>query len=73
MLSSTRNAARANLAAELPAAVLDQLLTIDINTAIAWSNYVQHDWTALPRRCVLPSLTEDHPPSGRRGRSASSR
>jgi hypothetical protein len=35
MLSSTCNAARANLAAELPAAVLDQLLTIDINTAIA--------------------------------------
>jgi hypothetical protein len=31
MLSSTRNAARANLAAELPATVLDQLLTIDIN------------------------------------------
>jgi hypothetical protein len=33
MLSSTCNAACANLAAELPAAVLDQLLTIDINTA----------------------------------------
>jgi hypothetical protein len=31
MLSSTCTAARANLAAELPAAVLDQILTIEIN------------------------------------------
>jgi hypothetical protein len=31
MLSSTCNAACGNLAAELPAAVLDQPLTIDIN------------------------------------------
>jgi hypothetical protein len=46
MISNTRGAARANLAAELPAAVPVQLLDININTAIAWPNYAQHDWTA---------------------------
>ena len=45
-LRRARSAALAALAAELPAAVLAALLDLNINTAIAWANYAQHDWTA---------------------------
>ncbi|WP_176926748.1 hypothetical protein [Actinokineospora alba] len=44
-LRRARSAALASLAAQIPAAVLAQLLDININTAIAWANYAQHDWT----------------------------
>lgn len=43
-LRRARSAALAALAADLPAAVLADLLDININTAIAWSTYAQTDW-----------------------------
>ncbi|GAA3541739.1 hypothetical protein GCM10022222_26760 [Amycolatopsis ultiminotia] len=45
-LRRARSAALAALAADIPAAVLAQLLDINISTAIAWANYAQHDWSA---------------------------
>jgi hypothetical protein len=45
-LRRARSAALAVLAADLPSAVLAQLLDIHINTAIAWSHYAQTDWSA---------------------------
>jgi hypothetical protein len=45
-LRRARSAALAALAADIPAAVLAQLLDLNINTAINWANYAQHDWTA---------------------------
>lgn len=45
-LRRARSAALAALAADIPAAVLAQLLDLNINTAITWANYAQHDWTA---------------------------
>ncbi len=45
-LRRARSAALAALAAELPAAVLANLLDPNINTANAWVTYAQHDWTA---------------------------
>jgi hypothetical protein len=45
-LRRARSAALAALAADLPAAVLADLLDININTAITWSTYAQTDWTA---------------------------
>jgi hypothetical protein len=44
-LRRARSAALAALAAELPAAVLANLLDLNINTANAWATYAQHDWT----------------------------
>jgi hypothetical protein len=44
-LRRARSAALAALAADIPAAVLAQLLDLNINTAIAWANYAQHDWS----------------------------
>jgi hypothetical protein len=44
-LRRARSAALAALAADLPAAVLADLLDIHINTAITWSTYAQTDWT----------------------------
>jgi hypothetical protein len=38
--------ALAALAADLPAAILADLLDININTALAWSTYAQTDWAA---------------------------
>ncbi|WP_040830377.1 hypothetical protein [Nocardia jiangxiensis] len=40
-----RSAALAHLAAEIPAAVLAQLLDLHINTALAWATYAQNDWS----------------------------
>ncbi|MFC5107433.1 hypothetical protein [Kibdelosporangium philippinense] len=45
-LRRARSAALAGLAAELPAAVLAQLLDININTALTWTRHTQADWTA---------------------------
>jgi hypothetical protein len=45
-LRRARSAALAALAAEIPAAVLANLLDININTANSWANYAQHDWTS---------------------------
>jgi len=45
-LRRARSAALAALAADIPAAVLADLLDLNINTAITWANYAQHDWTA---------------------------
>lgn len=44
-LRRARSAALAALAADLPAAVLADLLAININTALAWATYAQTDWT----------------------------
>jgi hypothetical protein len=44
-LRRARSAALAALAAELPAAVLANLLDLNIHTANAWATYAQHDWT----------------------------
>ncbi|MGH3608372.1 MAG: hypothetical protein ACRDRD_09850 [Pseudonocardiaceae bacterium] len=44
-LRRARSAALAALAADIPAAVLAQLLDLNINTAINWANYAQHDWS----------------------------
>jgi hypothetical protein len=43
-LRRARSAALAALAADLPAAVLAQLLDLNINATIAWANYAQRDW-----------------------------
>lgn len=45
-LRRARSAALAALAADLPAPVLASLLNLNINTAIAWNRYAQHDWTS---------------------------
>jgi hypothetical protein len=44
-LHRARSAALAALATDIPAAVLAHLLDLNINTAIAWANYAQHDWS----------------------------
>jgi hypothetical protein len=44
-LRRARSAALAALATDIPAAVLAHLLDLNINTAIAWANYPQHDWS----------------------------
>jgi hypothetical protein len=58
MIVNARNAIRANFAAELPAAGLTQ--SLDINTAIAWPNCAQEDWTAYL------AVAARHHPSKRR-------
>ena len=40
-----RNGALAALAADLPAAILADLLGMHINTAVRWVTYVRRDWT----------------------------
>lgn len=45
-LRRARSAALAALAAELPAAVLANLLDLNINTANAWATFARHDWSA---------------------------
>ena len=44
-LHGARSAALAALATDLPAAVLANLLDLNINTANAWAVYAQYDWT----------------------------
>lgn len=44
-LRRARSAALAALATDLPAAVLANLLDLNINTANAWAVYAQYDWT----------------------------
>lgn len=44
-LHRARSAALAALATDLPAAVLANLLDLNINTANAWAVYAQYDWT----------------------------
>ncbi|WP_280255706.1 hypothetical protein [Nocardia wallacei] len=54
-LRRARSAALAHLAGEIPAAVLAQLLDLNINTALAWANYAQNDWTTyLAARTTAP-------------------
>ncbi|MFD4460077.1 hypothetical protein [Nocardia sp. NPDC058480] len=45
-LRRARSAALAHLASEIPAAVLAELLDLHIDTALAWSNYAQNEWSA---------------------------
>jgi hypothetical protein len=40
-----RNAALAALAADLPAAILADLLGMHVNTAVRWVTYTRRDWT----------------------------
>jgi hypothetical protein len=42
---AARNTALADLAADLPPAVLAQLVGIGISTAIRWANHARRDWT----------------------------
>ena len=42
-----RNSARVALATELSAAVLADLIGLNISTAVAWSRQVKRDWTDL--------------------------
>lgn len=42
--TAPRNGALAALAADLPAAVLADLLGMHINTAVRWVKYVGRDW-----------------------------
>jgi L-alanine-DL-glutamate epimerase-like enolase superfamily enzyme len=39
------NGALAALAADLPAAILADLLGMHVNTAVRWVNYARRDWT----------------------------
>ncbi|SED62104.1 hypothetical protein SAMN04489727_8616 [Amycolatopsis tolypomycina] len=45
-------AALAALATDLPAAVLANLLDLNINTANAWAVYAQYDWTTYLAACT---------------------
>jgi len=45
-LRRARSAALATLAADLPPAILADLLDLNIRTAEAWATYAQHDWSA---------------------------
>jgi hypothetical protein len=40
-----RNGALAALAADLPAAILAELLGLHVNTAVRWVTYARRDWT----------------------------
>ncbi|MGY6655354.1 hypothetical protein ACXIZN_24645 [Amycolatopsis sp. TRM77291] len=60
-LRRARSAALAALAADIPAAVLAHLLNLNINTAIAWANYAQHDWTAY-LHARTNTITAHHQP-----------
>jgi len=40
-----RNGALAALAADLPAAILADLLGLHVNTAVRWVTYARRDWT----------------------------
>ncbi|MEV1296117.1 hypothetical protein [Pseudonocardia sp. NPDC049635] len=63
-LRRARSAALAALTAELPAAVLANLLDLNIHTANAWATYAQHDWTAYvaARTASRPRSLITNPP-----------
>jgi hypothetical protein len=42
---AARNGALAALAADLPAAILADLLGLHVNTAVRWVTYARRDWT----------------------------
>jgi hypothetical protein len=53
---ASRNAALINLAADLPAAVLADLLGMHINTAVLWAHRARRDWASyLAARTAAPS------------------
>ncbi|OBA53674.1 hypothetical protein A5789_23565 [Nocardia sp. 852002-51101_SCH5132738] len=55
-LRRARSAALAQLASEIPAAVLAQLLDLHIDTALTWATYAQNDWsTYLAARIPTPT------------------
>jgi hypothetical protein len=67
----SRSAALINLAADLPASVLANLLGIHINTAVRWAHRAKRDWTShlaaraapvgepvKPRRRVIPTQAQ---------------
>lgn len=56
-----RRARSAALAAELPAAVLANLLDLNINTANAWATYAQHDWSAYLAARAVSSVSRNAP------------
>lgn len=58
-----RNTALLQLAGDLPAAVLAELLGLHINTAVGWSGYARRDWvaylnTADPNTACAPAQPE---------------
>jgi hypothetical protein len=59
---TARNTALISLASELPAAVVAELVGINISTAVRWSTYARQDWAAY--------LEAREPPPERRGPSA---
>lgn len=56
----SRSAALINLAADLPAAVLADLLGMHINTAVRWAHRAKRDWTSY-----LAARTENPPEQAR--------
>ena len=50
------------LAADLPAAILADLLGLHINTAVRWATYARRDWADY----LAALLTQDHEQSSGR-------
>lgn len=59
---ASRNAALINLAADLPAAVLADLLGMHINTAVRWIHRAKRDWASYlaARAEALPEKVSQH-------------
>ncbi|MFF7976714.1 hypothetical protein [Streptomyces sp. NPDC007905] len=63
-LAETRSAALFQLATELPAAVLDRTLGIDITVAPKWQRVAAGDWGASrPRSAAEPRRPKHDPPT----------
>jgi hypothetical protein len=56
--------ARNGALADLPAAVLADLLGMHINTAVRWVNYVGRDWADYIAARATEQSNPGHPPSG---------
>lgn len=68
----SRTAALINLAADLPAAVLADLLGMHINTAVRWAHRARRDWTlylAARTSAAAPAPASGWPPSRQQGRT----
>jgi hypothetical protein len=61
-----RNTALLQLAADLPPAVLADLLGLHIGTAIHWANEAGADWTTYAAIRATADITGHRPPSRRR-------
>ncbi|WP_326812331.1 hypothetical protein OIE62_07425 [Streptomyces scopuliridis] len=59
---AARNGALMALAADLPAAILADLLGLHVNTAVRWVTYARRDWAAY----LAARLTQDHEQSSGR-------